>query len=318
VRLFDHGTAEEPQSFDLPASVVPAPGGGYQPVPCSQTAVFGHVSPPHKYSALVEAYDRTDLRALAAGSSILVDGSGKYVPPRWTTRCGRDEAGNPITGAVVSAQYVTRFVRGCEPLATTGPETDTAITLSVSDVEGATGCGSGAGQIERFAARLQGNLASTQEAACGETIVFAPLTAGAPYSFELLAFEGGQTEPSLGTTCFRIALGGATVSADCDPLRSEGALEVDVDELIDAWGASCGAGGALQSITATISPTPDGVTPINGCSDLRFDALPPGPYTLNVTSSRWDETPGPGAVCSGSVDPGLVSRASCTPLPVNP
>jgi hypothetical protein len=305
VRLFDHGTQEEPRSFELPAGVVPGPGG-YQPVPCTQTAVFGHVAPTHKYSAIVEAYDRTDLSALGPGSPVLVDAAGKHVPPRWTTRCGRDEGGNPVLGAVVSAQYVTRFVRGCEPLASTQPAAESAITLSVSEIAGAAGCGSGPGQIERFEVRYTANLESTQTAACGETITFAPLLAGAPYGFELLAFEADQTTPSYGTTCFRIALAGATVPAQCDPLRSVGALEVDVEVLLGSTG--CGVGSEIASASAAI-----GDQTATGCTVLRFEGLAPGPYSFDLTSTRTDGTPGPGAVCTALVEPGLVARAECTP-----
>jgi hypothetical protein len=309
VRLFDHGTAEEPLSFELPAAVIGPPP--YQPVPCTQTAVFGHVVPTHKYSAIVEAYDRVDLHALGPGSSVLVDGAGNHVPPRWATRCGRDEAGNATQGAVVSAQYAIRFVRGCEPLTSTEPAADSAITLSVSEIAGAPGCGSGPDQIERFEARYSGNLASTQTAACGQSVVFAPLLGGAPYAFELLAFEAGATTPSLGTTCFRVALAGATVSAQCDPLRGVGALEIDVDALLGP--ASCGTGAEIASVTAWLGD--DSAT---GCGILRFNKLAPGAYAFNLSSARWDDTPGPGAVCSGTVEPGLVTRATCTLLPIGP
>jgi hypothetical protein len=311
VRLFDHGTQEEPLGFELPPAVVPGPSG-IGPVPCTQIAVFGHVVPQHRYSAIVEAYDRTDLRAISPSSAVLVDGSGAYVPPRWTTRCGRDEAGNAIDGAVVSASFVTRFVRGCEPLSTSGPATETGITVSVSDIAGAPGCGSGADQIERFRVRPSANPTAVQEAACGETITFSPLVGGTPYLFDLVAFEGGEVTPSFGTTCFRIALEGATVPASCDPLATEGALEIDVDDLLEAWGLSCGPGD-LSSVTATL-----GQETITGCSTMRFSELAPGSYSVSVASERSDQTPGPGALCDAEVEPGLVARATCAVLPAAP
>jgi hypothetical protein len=304
VRLVDHGTPEEPRSFELPASVIAGPGG-YQPVSCTQAAVFGHVAPGHKYSAIVEGYDRTDLQALGPGSPVLVDAAGNHVPPRWTTRCGRDEAGAPIAGAVVSALYLTRFVRGCEPLTSTQPAADSAISLSVSEIAGSPGCGSGPGQIERFEARYSGNVASTQTAACGETLLFGPLVAGAPYAFELLAFEAGAALPSLGTTCFRIALAGSTTAAQCDPLRSAGALEIDVQALLSP--AGCGPGEELASVTATI-----GETTQSGCGVLRFNELEPGAVAFTLTSLRPDGAPGPTAACTGTVQPGLVAAADCT------
>lgn len=313
-RLFDHGTAEEPMSFELPAGVVQGASGSHVPVPCTQIAVFGHVVPGHRYSAIVEAYDRTDLRALAPGESLLLDPSGNFVEPRWTTRCGRDEAGNPGTGSVISAAFVTRFVRGCEPLATSGPPTPTAITVSVTDVPDAPGCGSATGQVERFRARPAGNPAAEQEAACGEIITFSDLVGGQGYEFDLLAFEGGEVVPTWGTTCFRSALDGATVPADCIPLSTEGALEVDVDALLAAWGTTCGGPSGLSSVTATL-----GTESLSACGGtLRFSNLSPGPASVAVTTEQADQTPGPGALCSGTVEPGIVADATCTVLPSGP
>jgi hypothetical protein len=283
------------------------------PVPCTQIAVFGHVVPGHRYSAIVEAYDRTDLRALVPGKPLLIDGAGDYVAPRWTTRCGRDDAGNPGTGSVISAAFVTRFVRGCEPLASSSPPTPTAITVSVTDVPGAPGCGSALGQIERFRVRPAGDPGAAQEAACGETVTLSGLTGGVGYSLELLAFEGGQVEPTWGTTCFRTALDGATVPADCDPISTDGALEVDVDALLDAWGTSCGDAAGLTSVTATL-----GTDSVSGCGTLRFSNLAPGAASITVTTEQADQTPGPGALCNGTVEPGIVSTATCTVVPSGP
>lgn len=312
VRLFDHGTAEEPLAFELPASVI-LEGTSYRPVSCQQPAVFGHVVPGHKYSAIVEAYDRSDLVALAAGSPVLVDANGDYVAPRWTTRCGRTADGAPADGAVVSAFAVTRFVRGCEPLATTAPATETAISLSLTGLASPDECGNALEQIERFSVRQTSDPATVQEAPCGGSVVFSGLEPGAPYAFELTTFASGATTPNRGTTCFRVALQGATVPAACDPLSTVGTLEIDLGELLSSWGAGCGPGGDIQSITATLGDQMSTVACSTGA--LRFDELAPGAYSVGVTSSQFGDTPGPGAVCSGEVTPGLVARASCTPIP---
>ncbi len=309
VRLFDHGTTEEPRHFELPASVVDSGGGVYRPVPCTQATVFGHVAAGHKYSAVVEAYDRKDLHALGAGSAVLVDGAGQHAQPRWTTQCGRDAEGNLTAGATISALYTTRFVRGCEPLKL-DQQSETAIRVDVSQIQNAPGCGSGADQVERYSVRLRGDPASELELACGEVATFSDLTPGAQYHFELLAYEGGQTVPRWGTTCFRVAKGGASVNAACDPLQQQGVLEIDAEALLSDWGLSCGTSGDLSAIIATL-----GDETLESCSSLSF-VRAPGSYSISVASARWDETPGPGAVCSGDVLPGWITRATCTTLPV--
>lgn len=77
------------------------------PVSCLQEVGFGggFVIAGHQYVADIAGYDRTDLRALggaSSGSPILVDTqTGAYVPPRWTTSCGRGST--PGEGVPVEA-----------------------------------------------------------------------------------------------------------------------------------------------------------------------------------------------------------------------
>jgi hypothetical protein len=241
---------------------------------------------------------------------VLVDGTGNYIEPRWKWRCGRDEAGNPVTGAVVSAFATTRFVRGCEPIDTGALPTETGISVDVTSISGAPGCGSGVDQVERFQVRRQGSGEPMQEAACGELITFKPLTAGAQYHFELLAFEGGQTVPRWGTTCFRIALDGAIAPAACEPLAETGTLEIDVEALLAAASLSCGPTEPVKSLVGVLGDVNQ-----SSCSSLRFDELAPGSYSVSVTS----EPAGHASSCSGEVVPGWVTRASCSALaPLNP
>ena len=313
VRLYDHGTTEEPLDFELPASVVRDNGGVYRPVPCEQTAAFGHVVPGHKYSAVVDAYDRTDLRAQGPGSAILLDPDGNYVAPRWTTRCGRDASGAPAAGATISAFAVTRFVRGCEPLAPSGPETPTQISVSLDGLASPDACGSGPGLIERFSVRPEGDPGAALEASCGGSVTFGSLVPQTGYAFELQTFESGATIPLSGTTCFRVAQYGATVPAACDPLATTGTVAVDLGALLAAWGQACGPDGNVESITATLD-TEVKSTP---CTDgsLRFDGKAPGSYSVGISSSLFGDVPGPAAVCAVEVEPGLVATAICTPIP---
>jgi len=220
VTLFDLGTAEEPTApTALPSSVVRDESGEFRPTPCQQTAAFSFVIPGHRYDAEVEAYDRADVHAVGAGSRLLVDDStGSFVTPRWTTTCGRNEAGSPAEGPVTAAWYLTRFVRGCAPLKANGPETPTGIRLDLSGSLGSLTCGNAGNEVASFTASIQGSTEAATSAGCGETIDFADLTPGTTYFFDVLAFESGALTPRWGTTCFRTAEKGALVTAACDPL----------------------------------------------------------------------------------------------------
>jgi hypothetical protein len=58
------------------------------PTGCGVQVLFEDILDGREYSAAVDGYDRSDITPLAPGSRVMVDGSGAYVKPRWTTRCG--------------------------------------------------------------------------------------------------------------------------------------------------------------------------------------------------------------------------------------
>lgn len=219
VTLFDLGTAAEPQTpFALPSSVVRQSDGSFAPVGCETPTAFSFVIPGHRYDAEVEVYDREDLRAVGAGSRHLVDSSGQYVPPRWTTTCGRTVDGSVAEGPVTAAWYLTRFVRGCAPLTSTSPETPTGVRVGLGDALGALSCGDGGGDVSLFTVKRDGSSEPAEGAACDASIEFLGLEPGANYTFTIEAFELGAVTPRWGTTCYRKALNGAIVPAACDNL----------------------------------------------------------------------------------------------------
>lgn len=219
VTLFDLGSAEEPQEpFALPSSVVRQSDGGFAPVRCESATAFSFVIPGHRYDAEIEAYDRTDLHALGAGSRHMLDASGSYVPPRWTTTCGRKLDGTPAEGPVTAAWYLTRYLRGCEPLVTTSPATPTGVSVSLADALGPLECGKEGGKVALFTVKRDDSEEPEKGAACGEAVELTGLDAGKSYTFTVRAFEEGAPTPRWGTSCYRKALGGAVVAAACDPL----------------------------------------------------------------------------------------------------
>ncbi|MBX3129502.1 MAG: hypothetical protein KF718_22475 [Polyangiaceae bacterium] len=305
--LTDIGTSDAPLSFTLPSSVV-ASSGGYLPIPCQQAAAFAFVVPGHRYVAEIDAYDRSDLRALGPGSRYLVEqGSGAYAPPRWTTRCGQ---GLGTEGPVTAVQYRTRYLRGCEPLAD-AVGSETLIRIETSSLLGALTCGAGTGEVELFEGRLlepSSELSSVQSAACGDALVFGALQGGRIYDFEVFAFQSGQPAPTWGTACTRQAESGALVEAACGPLSAAGSIELDTSAVAAVLGTSCGPGGLL-SVSADIVAT--GAPKTVPCGALiRFSELEPRGYALSVTTTT-AAGPGAAAMCEVQVEPGVVRRATC-------
>jgi hypothetical protein len=220
VTLFDLGTRDEPtDALPLASSVVRDPDGQFRATACEQTAAFAFVVAGHRYDAEVDAYDRNDLQAVGAGSRHLVDPTtGEYVPPRWTTTCGRKTDGSPAEGPVTAELYLTRFVRGCEPLTSSGPATPTGISVSIDAALGKLSCGTDADQVASFSVTMTSSADPALSADCGKSVEFTGLDPYKSYSFDVLAFESGSTTPRWSTSCYRTALSGAVVPAACDPL----------------------------------------------------------------------------------------------------
>lgn len=87
------------QEIEMPSS---------PPTPCYQKIQFERITPGREYSAKIQGYDRADLRPSAIGSPIMIDATGAYVPPRWTTSCGGQEqladAGTALVDAATAAR----------------------------------------------------------------------------------------------------------------------------------------------------------------------------------------------------------------------
>jgi hypothetical protein len=320
------------------------------PVSCLKDVGFGggFVIPGHEYVADVEAYDRTGLEQLGgtgSGSPMLVDKkTGAFVPPRWTTSCGRGapllgsgpaeaglsdaaadasdsdadaadaEAGPNAesNGPVVAASNETVFVRGCAPLtdhATAGP---TAITVALGKMTlGSLSCGLGVDQVDHFTAELEGAGGSVQSGTCRSKLEFSGLTAGQSYDFHVEAYAAGATSPGWATDCYASALSGAVIGAACDPLTDQGAISVDMPDVLKTLGLSCGA--QLLSVTVTLAGVPSVTqTPPQCDQPVQFSGLAPGSYAIAVTTTLSDGSGGPTASCTSTVLPGRTTQALCS------
>jgi hypothetical protein len=136
--------------------------------------------------------------------------------------------------------------------------------------------------------------------------------AGAVLELEVLGYEDGQTSPGWGTLCNATPLRGVTVNATCQPLESEGALDIDLPAVLGSLDLDCEED--LQEVVAD----PDGDAPAQrvtppGCNNtLRLSDLPPGKTTVTVTTTTVDGSAGPTLTCGGTVLPGLSALAECT------
>ena len=129
-----------PTSFALPSS---------GPVSCARQIAFGggFVLAGHRYVADIQAYDRSDIKPLGSGSSIMVDAkTGAVVSPRWTTSCGRAassiDAGTAGDAGADAAAEGGVGDAGTE--ASTDAGTDAAVEGGVGDA-GSTEAGSEGG-----------------------------------------------------------------------------------------------------------------------------------------------------------------------------
>jgi hypothetical protein len=235
---------------------------------------------------------------------LVQDSTGGYVAPRWQTTCGRTTGGSPADGPVTAAYYLTRFVRGCQELASTG-DTPTAIQVGISNSLGDLACGTDPGAVEHFDAHLLGAAPATQSAGCGDVATFADLEPGQGYHFEVFAFESGEPSPRWGTTCFRTAETGATVAAACDPLTDGSSIEVSAD-VVAILGQAC---GEISEITGSLDGTEKKTVPCGAA--IRFDGLLPAAHDVTITTRKNDGTAGPIALCSATTMPGVVRVATC-------
>ncbi len=297
------------------------------PVSCLQQAAQGgaFVLAGHWYAADIQAYDRTDIKPLGTGSSVMVDANtGDVVTPRWTTSCGRtinDPDGGTASGASSAAyavQYDTVFVRHCAALATSGAATPTRVGVALDS--GALGtpplelaCGDGAGQVASFNTHLEGGSAPDQQSGCAQTALFDGLVARTSYRFDVQAFESGATAPSWGTHCSAKALDGATVSAVCDPLTDKGGIRVDVPAVLGALGMDCASLLSVTTLVQGSDPRTAVQLPPECEAAVQFDDLASGAYTLGVATTLESGAAGPGATCTVSVSPATTTTADCVP-----
>ena len=145
-------------------------------------------------------------------------------------------------------------------------------------------------------------------------MVFEALQADRTYSFLVSAFEARSTTPRWGTTCYQVAASGVTVPARCDPLTSQGSLEIDVAALLTMAGNGCSPDN-VTSVVGSLATAEEVLTAeqiFPDCpSPMRFDGLPGGFHEVTVHMRLADGTDGASAQCGAEVLPAAVTLADC-------
>jgi hypothetical protein len=237
----------EDQGFRLPSS---------PPTSCSQSVFFSGVvasgrtlsveHDAHRYIAEIEGYDSDTLKPRHEGSSVMVSG-GETVLPGWAGSCGtRSSALLPLLGVdagpapIEDAGFRTQLegplepypgrtvtFRACQMQRLTESNGTGRITVSLTSALGNLRCGEGEGEVASFEVTLADE---TKGAACGESVAFGNLPAGAFLEFEVVALgasradagsDSGTSAPRWTTTCYQESVADQQLAARCDPLLQD-------------------------------------------------------------------------------------------------
>jgi hypothetical protein len=283
--------------FPLPSS---------KPVSCTQRAGSSLVVAGRRYSADVQIFDRIDITPLGAGSPVMVDAQGVFVPPRWTTSCGRGSG-----EAATAYAHVTRVLADCDPLTDSlgpGPTTGT-VTIALDPAAASLTCGNAPGEVALVRVSLAGS--TDVEGVCGQPLGFEGLASGQTVVASVLAFESGSTIARWGTRCTATVRPGIAVTASCDPLRDGGTLRFDVAALATSAGRDCLAELSSVSVVSRDGTITRDFTPPTCTSPLRLDGIPTGDYTFDLTTTLVGGGAGPAALCTASAVPATATTATC-------
>jgi hypothetical protein len=262
-------------------------------VDCVQGVAFGEVEVGGTYQATICGYNdpqlETDKTDPDHKDDVCALRSGRA--PDWKYTCGD----------VVAEYQALRHVRNCTLEVAPPEEGATKVTVTQA-------CGTGADELESFRVWRDGEALSDEPTPCGTELTIDDATGGDSFDLELLAYRSGEEEPAFGTICHARAVAAATVPATCDPLQSEGGIEVSLAAALAALGADCTVGSRDLLLTLDTGEMID--VPDATCTGaVRFSGVTPGARELTLTATQGSESLS--ATCSVAVQPGLVAAAAC-------
>ncbi len=305
-----------------PAVALPAS----PPTSCAAGITFQQVVVGRKYRIKIDGYDLpasalTPVGGMSSGSRTMLlkvdDGVGPVVTPRWTTHC--DD--------VTSEKNTQVNVTTCAPFppapVTTGIRVDSRVGMKSAmpaltckkTVTDPMGNSIEVGDVFALNVRPDNpSLPALLDLPCiddGPTpsTFTQGITSGQTYRFRIegVATAGGPVV--WGTSCFATAQEGLVVDTTCDPLRSNGAMEIVIDELLGA--DTCSDTNVVTFNVAYAGPPKEAVTGVPCGKSVRFSPLEPGQQAAAVVGYRKDGSVALEATCSAIVAPGSVSFATC-------
>ena len=282
------------------------------PTPCAAAVTFRQVVVDHKYQVTIAGYDLAadKLSPLGGGAS---GGATMYlkeevkngtatnpVLPKWSTKC--DD---------VTAVEDTRIgVQNCDPFKDI--PTTTGVVVDPRDAMVSANPALTCADVFAFHVRPDDpslpallNFPCTADGPPPPAFAQSTITAGQTYTFriEAIATDGGPVV--WGSSCSATTRKGLVIDAACDPFRTDGALEIVLD-----------AQKCMDTSTATFDatypgPPEESITQVICGRSVRFSPLEPGMHAAAVVGH--DATSGKSleASCSGLVEPGKVTTATC-------
>lgn len=308
------------QPIALPAS---------PPTSCAAGVTFQQVVVGRKYRIKIDGYDVAPSKLVPVGGMTsgsrtmtmkVADGVGPVVTPRWTTHC--DD--------VISEKDTQVNATTCTPF----PPAPVATGISVDPRVGmksaspALGCkktitdamGNPIEVGDVFALNVRPDnpsLPALLDLPCiddgpAPSAFTQGITSGQTYRFRIegVATAGGPVV--WGTSCFATAKDGIVVDATCDPLRSDGAMEIVIAGLLGA--DTCSDANVVTFDVSYAGPPKEAVTGVACGKSVRFSPLEPGQHAAAVVGYRKGGDVALEATCSALVAPGSVSVATCTLL----
>jgi hypothetical protein len=304
------------QAVALPAS---------PPISCAASVTFRQIGVGRKYRIKIDGYDIAPsallpVGGLGSGSRTMVlksNPDGGPVAPRWTTHCD-DVISEKDTQ--VNATTCTHFP---SVPATTGITIDPRVGMKSATpalvckkyLVDPMGNPVEVGDVAALNVRPDNlSLPALLDLPCTDDGPAPPafakgITVGQTYTFhiEALAVEGGPVV--WGSACFATAKDGLVVDATCDPLQSDGAMDVVIDGLLGA--DTCSNTNVVTYDVTYSGPPKESVLSVACGKSVRFSSLGPGMHAAAVVGYRKGGDVALEATCTAVVEPGSVSIATC-------
>ena len=319
--------------LDVTDGSAPFPLPSSPPLTCGASVIFRQILVGHVYRVQIDGYDvsaetLTPVGGTSSGSRSMVRRDAPNagtVAPRWSTFC--DD---------LTAQENVRSTPKCEeltPLTTeTGIRIDPRATLAgTSSIPGLDftckqssvdpeGNPVVTGHVASFDVRPEDpalpplvNLACTSPAPASYT---QNITPGATYTFRVEAHAEAGGPVSWGASCTAHAVSGLVVSALCDPLSADGALDLSLAGVLAAAGSSCVQANVATYDAELGAPGDERIEDVACEKPLRFAPVVPGSYgAIQLVGRGAAGDVVATATCTAEIGPGAVSTATCTLAP---